>query len=91
VKKNQILDSIWKENIDSSIGDSSVIGIVAVQFPSKSWKAYMGITRLGWAVKECTKRELKVAAQTILDVGAPLTKEQAQAFFPTLDISHYQQ
>jgi hypothetical protein len=90
VKKDKILVAIWKENIDSSIVDPSVIGIVAVQSNSESWKAYMGITRLGWAIKECSKAELDEAARTIVEVGLPLTREQAHAFFPKLDTSKYQ-
>jgi hypothetical protein len=87
--KVKVLDVIWKEDIDSSIIDSSVIGIVAFQTTPDHWQAYIGITRLGWAVKECSKKELRDAAKTILKVGAPLTKEQAHVFFPQLDIAHY--
>jgi hypothetical protein len=89
VTKVKILDVIWKENVDTSIVDPSVIGIVAFQSNPDNWEAYMGITRIGWAIKECTKQELRDAAKTILKVGAPLTKEQAHAFFPQLDIAHY--
>ena len=50
----------------------------------------MGITRLGWAIKSLTKKELSEAAERIIEVGSPLSKEQAHVFFPKLDISQYQ-
>jgi len=89
VARVKIIDVHWKENIDSSIGNPSVIGIVAFQTTPDHWQAYIGITRLGWAIKECSKKELRDAAKTILKVGAPLTKGQSHAFFPQLDIELY--
>ena len=86
---SKILAVIWKEHVDSAIVDSAVIGIVAYNTGKGKWKASMGITRLGWAVKEGTKQELREAAQTITDIGEALTAEQAHGFFPELDISEY--
>jgi len=87
--QNTILDAIWKDDVDYSIGNSSVIGIVAYSIENGTWKAVMGITRLGWAVKECSKKELREAARRIRQVGCELTAEQAHAFFPDLDIKSY--
>jgi hypothetical protein len=87
--KNIILDVIWKDNVDYSIGNPSVIGIVAYKVDHGTWKATMGITRLGWAVKECSTQELREAAKRIVEVGSHLTAEQAHAFSPNLDVATY--
>ena len=85
----KILDIIWKDDVDYAIGNSSVIGIVAFQSNPDNWSTSMGITRLGWAIKNLTKKELREAAERIIEVGAPLAKEQAHVFFPKLDITQY--
>jgi hypothetical protein len=85
----KIIDVIWKEGVDSAIGNPSVIGIVAFQSNPASWTTSMGITRLGWSIKNLTKKESREAAENIIEVGTPLTKEQAQVFFPKLDIIQY--
>ena len=88
-KDIKLLEVIWKEDVDYAIGKPSVIGIVAYRTNNGAWKAVMGITRLDWAVKECSKKELRDAAKRIRQVGCELTAEQAHAFFPNLDISAY--
>ncbi len=87
--KHKILETIWKDDVDYAIGNSSVIGIVAYSAENGTWKAVMGITRLGWIVKECSKKELREAAKRICEVGSVLTAEQAHAFFPTIEMKTY--
>lgn len=89
MKKIRILEVIWKENVDTAIVDPAVIGIVAYRTSNDGWRAAMGITRLGWAVKECSKTELREEAETICRKGSPLTAEQAHDFFPELDITAF--
>jgi hypothetical protein len=83
----KILDALWFTN--STINrftpyDDSCIGVVAVETyaPTGEWKCYIG---LGAGVN------VEADKQQIARHGSGLLPEQAQGFFPRLDITKYKQ
>ncbi|SRR5713226_3271598 len=83
----KILDAVWFTNSTinrfTPYGDSC-IGVVAIETyePTHEWKAYIG---LGAGVNPRTD------GQQIATLGSGLQSEQAQGFFPRLDITKYKQ
>jgi hypothetical protein len=83
----KILDARWFTNVTINRFtpyDDSCIGIVAIEtFPeTHEWKAYIG---LGAGINPRTDE------QQIARHGSGLSPEQAQGFFPRLDITKYKQ
>lgn len=57
------------------------VGVVAVDYPESGyWQAYIGVSR-GW--------QEEADVHNIAEWGSKLTWQEAQGFFPTIDITKY--
>jgi hypothetical protein len=85
ISEYKILDTLWFTNVTVTRFtpyDDSCIGVVAVETyePTGEWKAYIG---MGAGVNKSTDE------QQIARHGSGLLPQQAQGFFPNLDIEKY--
>lgn len=82
----KILGARWFTNITTSRTpyENTCIGVIAVETfePTREWKAYIGC---GAGITQ------KTDEQQIARHGSELSPDEAQGFFPNLDIAKYKQ
>jgi len=85
MEEYKILDSHWWTNgtlahMVLDFNTTACVGIIAVETYTDQWKAYIGV---GYG------RDKHIDEQNVARYGSSLSPEEAQGFFPNLDIEKY--
>jgi hypothetical protein len=75
ISHGTILGVVWKPTLDA------LIGIVALETTNNTWQAFIGVAKKG--------RTPDHSVEEIIAWGAPLSAQEAYAFFPDLPLASY--